>query len=73
MTTVSPDSPPDQERERWNQAYAKRFAEQAPALDFATGYASAHAADEAYLGGMSPEEAADEELSYWTDDEEGGV
>lgn len=58
------------DRDEWNSRYAAEMMRRAD-IDAATATASAAASDDAFAEGEDPEEAAAEELSYWTDDEGG--
>lgn len=55
-------------RAEWNNAYAARIVERTD-VDLEVALEIAEEADEEFLDGKDPVEAADEELSYWENDE----
>lgn len=55
-------------RDEWNTAYAARIVEKT-GMSMEVALACAEADETLYAEGMAPAEAANEEMSYWENDE----
>ncbi|MDO9145794.1 hypothetical protein [Rhodoferax sp.] len=65
MTTIQAPATVQLDRAAWNELYAKRISERTD-LDAEKAMQTADSADDAFNDGDDPVEAADEELTYWT-------